>query len=258
MTRNSRQYPSYVSATCGNAPPLYYTIDTGPQATPGTSSPTAAPVYSEHEHLLGSSQTSPKGHESRISWLQAIWMLLPFFLLAMLWMERYKGDELERQKVGMFWDQLSVGKCESYDSRRYSSTLQHIPKTYAGDRITACMETAARVHGREVKPSWCDNLGEEGVRGYWVVDFDEPGCRPRWNRYKDNGCTASGSGLREIEQHLEHFSLNEAYDWRDVCIKAPADFHGRHFDGPDHCENWGSFDRPEVFGYWRIDDETCR
>ncbi|KAF8985348.1 hypothetical protein BDQ17DRAFT_1415386 [Cyathus striatus] len=172
--------------------------------------------------------------------------------------QKRKSEEEERHKAAMFWAQLGVGKCESYNSRRYWSTLQHIPENYTGDRITACMETAARVHGREVKPLWCDDLGELGVWGNWVVDFDEPGCRPRWNMYKDNGCTAPGSGLREIEHHLEHFSLSESYDWRDVCIRAPADFNGRHFDGPDHCENWGSNESPNVFGYWRIEDESCR
>ncbi|KAF8985353.1 hypothetical protein BDQ17DRAFT_1260261 [Cyathus striatus] len=159
------------------------------------------------------------------------------------WQKRYqrRKDEMEeRDKAGLFFAPLQKGKCTTYDRRRYRSQLENLPRDFTGNVLRACMDTPAEINGRSVTPVYCEDLGSAGVWGTWEAD-GEVGCAPWWSGYKDKGCTAPRSGLREIEQHLVNLYPNESYDWRDVCGTTPASFGGRNFAGPTNCVNWVSF-----------------
>ncbi|KAF8994269.1 hypothetical protein BDQ17DRAFT_1528344 [Cyathus striatus] len=154
--------------------------------------------------------------------------------------QRRKDEMEERDKAGLFFSPLQKGKCTTFNTRRYRSELENLPRDFTGNVLRACMDTSAEINGRSVTPVYCEDLGSAGVWGIWEAD-GEVGCTPWWSRYKDKGCTAPESGLREIEQHLENLYPNESYDWRDVCGTTPASFGGRNFAGPTNCVNWVSF-----------------
>jgi len=107
--------------------------------------------------------------------------------------EKMKGDrELwekakeDRVPQGAFWDLISPAlDCRAYGKREYWATLQSVPEGWSA--TDACMNTPAKVKGFTVRrPYRCAFLdGSSEIRGYWMVDWDEPGCHPYYRNCRE-------------------------------------------------------------------------
>jgi len=166
--------------------------------------------------------------------------------------EKREQEDDERRRLGLSWNGLKgQERCLSYSTREYTAQLENIPTGY--DRIKACMSTPVVIHGVTFeRPNRCEDDGQSGVYGHWLVNHNEPSCSTYWSYFKDKGCVSQGSGTRRIESPLEN--LQGGDDWREMCTTTPADFRRLHFSGPDYCVNWGQHG---IWGIWEIDDSSC-
>jgi hypothetical protein len=164
--------------------------------------------------------------------------------------EHRKHEEEERQKLNMFWGNVSAQTCTSYGTREYMALLMNLPAAWE-NRVEACKATPLEVHGVSHLPKSCEDKGRGIVMGRWEINLNEPDCATFWTSYKDKGCTSKKSGKRRIEHYLEN--LPQGGLWREFCATTPINFHGMHFTGAHQClqRNLGTY------GNWEIDDSTC-
>jgi len=154
------------------------------------------------------------------------------------------------------WEGLKGGEhCLRYATREYTARLS--TNTIGQEAMRACKETPTEIHGRILQTNFCQDLGiGRGVWGFWIVDFDEPACQTKWDKFVDLGCEDNNPdtemSLRRIEAHLEN--LQTGADWRIMCTTTPADIRGRHFFTPAECFNMGKLG---VFGAWDVQDASC-
>ncbi|PPQ66827.1 hypothetical protein CVT24_008686 [Panaeolus cyanescens] len=156
------------------------------------------------------------------------------------------------------WENLRPGEhCLRYATREYTARLANAPPGAEGFR--ACKTTPVIIHGREMLPTFCQDLGfGRGVWGFWSVDFDEPGCQTKWGRFMDLGCEDSlvdsdeTPPVRRMESKLKN--LQPGSNWQIMCVTTPADIAGQHFATPAQCMNAG---KNGVFGFWEIQDTAC-
>jgi len=167
--------------------------------------------------------------------------------------DQWQYEEEERQSLGLHWDNpVADTHCTAHNTREYRARLLNtVPYTY--NWLKPCQDIPIVIHGRSINTTRCYiNPNVQGeVYGYWLVDSNEPLCSPYWDRFKDKGCTAKGSGRRRLESHLEN--IHDGEDGEKLCASSPHDFYGQHFDYPDSCGNWGG----QIFGIWEISDPNC-
>ncbi|KAG6327428.1 hypothetical protein ID866_11661 [Astraeus odoratus] len=164
--------------------------------------------------------------------------------------ERKQREIDERMRLNLSWANVEAYHCKTYATREYSAHLINLPTDYKY-YLDACRETPLVIHGESYKPTRCEKHNQS-VIGYWVVNQNEPECAATsWNLYKDRGCTAPGSGKRDIEYHLE--DVPKGGDWGEFCATTPHHVHGMDFKGAHRCVRtiWG------MYGHWEIDDESC-
>ncbi|EDR03467.1 uncharacterized protein LACBIDRAFT_295225 [Laccaria bicolor S238N-H82] len=168
------------------------------------------------------------------------------------WERERRQREEARKRAQIHWLALeSSQRCERYGTRKYWAKLGPLVGDY--DPMEACWTSEIEIHGWKMKPTYCEDKGaDHGAYGHWIVDFDEGGCRPFWDRFTDKGCTAPGSGLRRFDAHL--INLDYADGWNVMCSSTPADFNGLHFNGPMSCVNHLL---AGVFGTWHVVDGGC-
>jgi len=97
--------------------------------------------------------------------------------------ERAREDRVPR---GAFWDLISPAlDCRAYGKREYWAALRNIPEGWSA--TDACMNTPAKVKGVTVRrPYRCAFVdGSSEIRGYWMVDWDEPGCHPYYRNCRE-------------------------------------------------------------------------
>jgi len=159
----------------------------------------------------------------------------------------------ENERVQPYWGDLwRKDYCHAYGTREYSSQLWNIAP--GQDRVGACKVTPITIHGRVLAaPTSCEDKGQDGVIGHWIVDFGETGCQPYWDKLYDKGCVAEGSGLHRMEARLRNIRSGE--DWQLMCDTAPNIVHGISFKNPISCENRGAFFG--VVGIWEYPDNEC-
>ena len=100
--------------------------------------------------------------------------------------ELWEKAREDRVPYDAFWDAISPAPaCSAYGKREYSSTLQNIPEGWTA--IDACMNMPVEIKGVAVRrPYRCAFVeGSSHIYGYWMVDWDEPDCRPWWYNYQD-------------------------------------------------------------------------
>ena len=100
--------------------------------------------------------------------------------------ELWEKAREDRVPHNAFWDAiLPAPACSAYGKREYSSTLQNIPEGWTA--IDACINMPIEIKGATVRrPNRCAFVkGSPHVHGYWMVDWDEPSCKPRWYNYQD-------------------------------------------------------------------------
>ena len=99
-----------------------------------------------------------------------------------LW-EKAKEDRIPQ---GAFWDLTSPAlDCRAYGKREYWATLRNVPEGWTA--TDACMNTPTKIKGVTVRrPYRCAFAdGSSDIRGYWMVDWDEPGCQPWYHGCRD-------------------------------------------------------------------------
>ena len=89
---------------------------------------------------------------------------------------------------GAFWDVVwPAWDCLAYGKREYWGILRNIPKDW--DPVDACMDMPVEIKGVKIRrPKWCEgryDLLDFQTRGHWVVDWDQPDCRPWYRDFED-------------------------------------------------------------------------
>jgi hypothetical protein len=122
------------------------------------------------------------------------------------------------------------------------------------DWVKACKQTPIVIHNKTIKtPDRCEDRGVwGGMRGAWLVNFNEMACLPLWGDFNDKGCTAEGSRLHRTESRL--WNIQPGEDWKRMCATTPADLHGIHFDSPKYCDDRGIWG---IYGVWELEDPNC-
>ncbi|KAJ3537632.1 hypothetical protein NMY22_g5513 [Coprinellus aureogranulatus] len=153
------------------------------------------------------------------------------------WTTEVTPDEPEVE-LEATWEHLKGAQhCLRYATRQYTARLVNIPSGVPG--VKACRETSALIHGVDILPHFCEDLGMAGgVWGYWIIDFEEPACLTSWGSFVDKGCDDQGTAsmTRRFEALLEHMQHGD--NWQIMCATTPADLKGFHFPTPTMCERW--------------------
>lgn len=100
---------------------------------------------------------------------------------------------------GAFWDVvLPAWDCRAYGEREYWGVPRNIPKDWGS--IDACMNMPVEIKGVKIRrPDRCSFVvafPEVQVRGYWMVDWDQPDCKPWYRDFEDKGSHLSSPSPR--------------------------------------------------------------
>ena len=87
---------------------------------------------------------------------------------------------------GAFWEVVwPRWECRAYGKREYWGILRNIPQDRA--EIDACMNMPVEIKGVTVRrPERCQyEEGSPYVHGFWMVDWDQPDCKPWHQDFQD-------------------------------------------------------------------------
>ena len=93
--------------------------------------------------------------------------------------KRWERARDDRVPQDAFWaDLLPAGECLAYGKREYKAMLQNIPKDWTD--LDACMNMPVEIKGITLRrPDRCEYVGSPPhIRGIWMVDWDQPDCKP--------------------------------------------------------------------------------
>jgi hypothetical protein len=97
--------------------------------------------------------------------------------------ERWEKAREERVPQGAFWESVEPAPdCRAYGKREYSGTLQNTPGDWTD--LDACMNMPVEIKGVTLRrPNQCayDEASPRNVHGFWMVDWDQPDCKP-WHQ----------------------------------------------------------------------------
>ena len=100
--------------------------------------------------------------------------------------ELWEKAREDRVPQGAFWETVwPAWDCRAYGKREYWGVLRNIPEGWSP--VDACMNMPVEIKGVTVRrPYRCAfTLGSPHVHGYWIVDWDQPDCRPWYRDYHD-------------------------------------------------------------------------
>jgi hypothetical protein len=210
--------------------------------------------------------------------------------------ERKKWEKAREDRVpqGAFWGVIRPAEdCRAYGTREYRATLQNIPEDWTN--LDACMNMPVEIKGVSIRrPLQCEHLDFSHIQAVWMVDWDQPDCKPWHNEITDTvsvsplyptpltnanfkGCTNPGSGTRRLEAQIMGINEKPTQDWRLLCETTPMTWNHITYNSPTHCEAGVStvFTRilryhPNMltghrlfqwfgkkFAVWEIADENC-
>ncbi|TFK18809.1 hypothetical protein FA15DRAFT_697904 [Coprinopsis marcescibilis] len=153
------------------------------------------------------------------------------------------------------WKNLRPAEhCLRYATRDYIAFLTGIP--YDASAVGTCRETSVGIHGQQLFPNFCQDLGSwGGIWGHWTIGFKEPDCVTRWMALEDQGCTTERSGLKDqrLRATLGNLRINDLDNWEIMCATTPLDVEGIHLPTPSSCTR----EADEVEGHWDVSDEKC-
>ncbi|KAI6019536.1 hypothetical protein BKA83DRAFT_4529825 [Pisolithus microcarpus] len=98
--------------------------------------------------------------------------------------EEHDREKHERQKMGMFWNQVEAHQCTTSGTREYTAYLANLPIDYPR-RVEACKETQLVIHGQSHFPKSCKDQGPGVMMGRWEVNHNEPDCVSFWDWFKN-------------------------------------------------------------------------
>lgn len=179
---------------------------------------------------------------------------IPVFLMAPKYMAEIPKSVERSTSSGeqVTWDKPQPGEhCAAFGTREYTARLWNLPLFADWTRI--CENTKAKIHGVNIKPSYCESKWPfGGVEGHWVIDFNEEDCTPHWGKFVDKGCLAKGSKTRRFQSRL--WNIKRRQDWRTMCETAPANFQSLKNATPKLCDDRGIWG---IYGIWEVDDPNC-
>ena len=98
--------------------------------------------------------------------------------------ELWKKAEKNRVPHGAFWeDVLPARDCRAYGKREYWGVLRNIPQGWSA--IDACMNMPVEVKGVTIRRPYRCEYTRGSVHGYWMVDWDQPDCKPWFRDFQD-------------------------------------------------------------------------
>ena len=100
--------------------------------------------------------------------------------------ELWEKARENRIPLGAFWDAVwPAWDCRAYGRREYWGVLKNIPKDWTP--MDACMNMPVEIKGVTVRrPQRCAYVwGSPHIQGYWMVDWDQPDCKPWYHDYQD-------------------------------------------------------------------------
>lgn len=171
-----------------------------------------------------------------------------------LW-EKAKEDRVPH---GAFWEDVwPAYDCRAYGKREYWGVLRNIPEGWSA--TDACMNMPVEIKGVTVRrPYRCAYVwGSPYIHGYWMVDWDQPDCKPWYRDYKDavgpnrpfapprvclhtlpdvQGCTGYRSGKRRIEAQIVGINNRREQNWWLLCNTTPLIWNLITYTSPTHCE----------------------
>jgi len=161
----------------------------------------------------------------------------------------------DRVPQGAFWDDARPDRnCRAYGKRDYRGRLQNIPEGWSA--VDACMNTPVEIKGVTIgHPHRCAFVdGSPHIHGFWIVDWDQPDCKPELQNFHDAGCTGYRSGIRRIEAQVVGMTSTEKEDQRMMCESMPLTWNQINYTSPAHCEDRHS---GKMVAMWDIPDESC-
>jgi len=99
------------------------------------------------------------------------------------WWERAREDRVPQ---GAFWEVVwPAWDCRAYGKREYWGALQNIPEGWTA--MEACTNMPVEIKGVTVRrPDRCAFVeGSPHIHGYWMVDWDQPDCKPWYRDFHD-------------------------------------------------------------------------
>ncbi|KAJ3555836.1 hypothetical protein NP233_g12112 [Leucocoprinus birnbaumii] len=155
------------------------------------------------------------------------------------WEEERKEHEREgreRMKKYIQWSEVRRDQepCVAYGTARYQAHLEYTPPGW--DKYSACKETPVNIHGKDVIATECRHVGDEMV-GVWIINFEEPSCKPWWRETSDQGCVNRQSGIHRYEAHLEGYLQSNEFknNWAEMCSTTPYSMLGQTYKSPTEC-----------------------
>jgi len=96
--------------------------------------------------------------------------------------ERWEKAREDRVPQGAFWEVVQPAlDCRAYGKREYWGILQNVPNDWTD--VEACTNMPVEIEGVTLRrPYRCAHVaGSPYIRGYWMVDWGQPDCKP-WHR----------------------------------------------------------------------------
>ncbi|KAF9782608.1 hypothetical protein BJ322DRAFT_1071832 [Thelephora terrestris] len=149
---------------------------------------------------------------------------------------------------GAFWEAvLPAWDCRAYGKREYWGIFRNTPE--GRSEMDACMSLPVEIKGVTIRrPYRCQHRGGS-MNGFWMVDWDQPDCKPWHQDFVEQGCMNQGSGLRHIE--AEVVGIKDK-DWRLMCETTPMTWNHINYTSPAHC-----VDRGKKIAVWYVPDNRC-
>jgi len=94
--------------------------------------------------------------------------------------QRWERAREDRVPQGAFWDGIwPAPDCRAYGKREYWGILNNIPEDWTD--MDACTNMPVEIKGVSVRrPDRCGYVeGSPHIHGYWMVDWDQPDCKPQ-------------------------------------------------------------------------------
>jgi len=160
-----------------------------------------------------------------------------------------------RVPQGAFWEVVwPRWECRAYGKREYWGILRNVPKNRS--EVDACMNMPVKIKGVTVRqPDRCQYMeGSLYIHAFWMVDWDQPDCKPWHKEFHDKGCTNPGSGIRRIEAELAGINKKGQQDWYVLCETTPMTWDHVTYNVPTHCDER---DHEKKIAMWDIPDHRC-
>jgi hypothetical protein len=100
--------------------------------------------------------------------------------------ELWEKAKEARVPHGAFWEDIWPARgCRAYGNRQYRGALRSIPEGWS--ETDACMNMAVEIKGVTIRrPYRCAyEWGSPHIHAYWMVDWDQPDCKPWYQDYQD-------------------------------------------------------------------------